>query len=465
MTTAAPRPKGRAGGAYRVLVANRGEIAVRIVRACRDLGFETVVVHSNVDADGLAVRLADRAVCIGPPDVTRSYRSVGTLVTVAEASGCDAVHPGYGFLAENAEFAAAVVDAGLTFVGPSAEAISVMGNKVAARDAAERLDVPVVPGVTLTDSSPQAALEQARGVGFPVLIKAAAGGGGKGIRPVGDESAFVAAFEEARAEAVAVFGSGELYVERFVQAARHVEVQVFGDGAGGVVVLGERDCSVQRRHQKLVEEAPSPVISSQVRTAMTEAARALAGGIAYQGAGTVEFLYDMDSREFFFIEMNTRIQVEHPVTEVVHGVDLVAAQLWFAATGEVSLAEPADQLPPLHAIECRINAEDPRSFLPRPGTLTALELPGGPGVRVDTHCTTGYSISPYYDSMIAKIIAWGPSRHDALARMTRALRELRVEGPATTAPLHLDVLAHPDFVESRHTTAWLETTGLVDTPH
>ncbi|HET8616827.1 MAG TPA: acetyl-CoA carboxylase biotin carboxylase subunit [Actinomycetales bacterium] len=465
MTTAVAAPPGRAGGPFRVLVANRGEIAVRIVRACRELGFESVVVHSTVDADGLAVRLADRSVCIGPPDVARSYRSIGTLVTVAQASGCDAVHPGYGFLAENPEFASAVTGAGLVFVGPSAEAIAVMGNKVAARDAAERLDVPVVPGVTLTDSSSEDALAKAREVGFPVLIKAAAGGGGKGIRPVADEAQFVPAFEEARAESVAVFGSDELYVERFVQAARHVEVQVFGDGAGEVVVLGERDCSVQRRHQKLVEESPSPVISSRVRKDMTEAARSLAGGIAYAGAGTVEFLYDMESGAFFFIEMNTRIQVEHPVTEVVHGVDLVAAQLWFAATGEVPLQEPVEQRPSWHAIECRINAEDPRSFLPRPGTITSLDLPGGPGVRVDTHCTTGYTISPYYDSMIAKVIAWAPTRAEALARMVRALRELRVDGLTTTAPLHLDVLTHPDFAESRHTTAWLETTGLVDTTH
>jgi acetyl-CoA carboxylase biotin carboxylase subunit len=465
MSPAGPRPSGRAGGAYRVLVANRGEIAVRIVRACRELGFETVVVHSTVDTDGLAVRLADRSVCIGPPDVTKSYRNIGAIVTVAEAAGCDAVHPGYGFLAENAEFAAAVSDAGLTFVGPSGEAISTMGDKIAARDAAERLAVPVVPGATLTDATAEEALAHARAVGFPVLIKAAAGGGGKGIRPVRDEAGFIDAFKEATAEAVAVFGSGDLYVERFVQAARHVEVQVFGDGAGGVVVLGERDCSVQRRHQKLVEEAPSPVISDEVRTAMTEAARALTGGIAYSGAGTVEFLYDMESKEFFFIEMNTRIQVEHPVTEVVHGVDLVAAQLWFAATGQVPISEPAEQLPPLHAIECRINAEDPRTFLPRPGRITALELPGGPGVRIDTHCTTGYTISPYYDSMIAKVIAWGGTRDEAIARMTRALGELRIEGPDTTAPLHLGVLAHEEFAESRHTTSWLETTGLVDAAH
>jgi acetyl-CoA carboxylase biotin carboxylase subunit len=465
MIQTAPRPAGRSGGAYRVLVANRGEIAVRIVRACRDLGFESVVVHSSVDADGLAVRLADRGVCIGPADVSRSYRSIPTLVTVAEASGCDAVHPGYGFLAESAAFAAAVGDAGLAFVGPSSEAISTMGDKIAAREAAERLGVPVVPGARLTDATADEALAQARAVGFPVLIKAAAGGGGKGIRPVRDEAAFVAAFEEATAEAVAVFGSGELYIERLVQAARHVEVQVFGDAEGGVVVLGERDCSVQRRHQKLIEEAPSPVISDDVRTAMTEAARALTGGIGYAGAGTVEFLYDMETKDFYFIEMNTRIQVEHPVTEVVHGVDLVAAQLWFAATGELPLTEPADQLPPLHAIECRINAEDARSFLPRPGRITALELPGGPGVRVDTHCTAGYTISPYYDSMIAKVIAWGPTRDVAVARMTRALGELWVEGPSTTTPLHLGVLGHDDFLRSRHTTAWLETTGLVDAAH
>ena len=452
----------RAGGRYRVLVANRGEIAVRIVRACRDLGFESVVVHSSVDRDGLAVRLADRGVCIGPADVARSYRSIETIVTVAEATGCDAVHPGYGFLAEDAAFARAVTGAGLTFVGPSAEAIDTMGDKIAAREAAEKLQVPVVPGATLTDASPAKALGAARTVGFPVLLKAAAGGGGKGIRPVLREEDFVAQFAEATAEALAVFGSGDLYVERYVQAARHVEVQVFGDGTGGVVVLGERDCSVQRRHQKLIEEAPSPVLGASARLALADAARALVSGIDYAGAGTVEFLYDMDSGEFFFIEMNTRIQVEHPVTEVVYGVDLVAAQLWFAATGEVPLVEPASQLPPMHAIECRINAEDPRTFLPRPGRIRELDLPGGIGVRVDTHCTAGYTISPYYDSMIAKLIAWGPTRQVALARMTRALQELRIEGPTTTAALHLGVLAHPAFAASRHTTTWLETTDLVD---
>ncbi|MBM9463461.1 acetyl-CoA carboxylase biotin carboxylase subunit [Aeromicrobium sp. YIM 150415] len=455
---------GRAGGSYRVLIANRGEIAVRIVRACAELGFESVVVHSDADRDGLAVRLADRSVCIGPADVTRSYRSIGTIVQVALAAGCDAIHPGYGFLAENAEFARAVTEAGLAFVGPSAAAIDTMGDKIAARTAAERLDVPVVPGATLTNVEPREALALAREVGFPVLLKASAGGGGKGIRPVAREEDFDAAFAEATAEAVAVFGSGDLYVERYVGAARHVEVQVFGDGAGGVVVLGERDCSVQRRHQKLIEEAPSPVVSEEVRRGLCEAARALAAGISYAGAGTVEFLYDMDSKEFFFIEMNTRIQVEHPVTEAVHGDDLVAAQLWFAATGEVRVSESPEGLPEIHAIECRINAEDPRTFLPHPGRIAHLELPGGPGVRVDTHCTTGYTITPYYDSMIAKIIAWGPDRDTARARMLRALRELRVDGLSTTADLHAGVLAHPDFIASQHTTTWLETTGLVATP-
>ncbi len=449
---------------FRVLVANRGEIAVRVVRACHDLGFEAVVAHSDVDADTLAVRLADRSVCIGPADAARSYRSVETLVTVAQATGCDAVHPGYGFLAENARFAREVAGAGLRFVGPSAEVIETMGDKIAARRAAERLGVPLVPGATLGDAPAPDALAAARGVGFPVLVKASAGGGGKGIRPVLQPDGFVAAYEEASAEALAVFGSGELYLERFVQAARHVEVQVFGDGRGGVVVLGERDCSVQRRHQKLIEESPSPVLSDATRAALVEAARALAAGIRYAGAGTVEFLYDLVTQEFFFIEMNTRIQVEHPVTEVVHDVDLVAAQLRFAATGEVSLREPADQRPAAHAVECRINAEDPRTFRPSPGLIERLELPGGPGVRVDTHCTTGYRIPPYYDSMIAKIIVWAPTRCAALARMRRALTELRVDGPATTAALHLAVLASPDFAASRHTTGWLETSGLIDTP-
>jgi acetyl-CoA carboxylase biotin carboxylase subunit len=459
---AARAPAGRAGGAYRVLVANRGEIAVRIVRACRELGFEVVVVHSDVDADGLAVRLADRGVCIGPADAARSYRSIPTLLTVALATGCDAIHPGYGFLAEHAPFARAVAEAGLRFVGPSARTIATMGDKIAARATAERLGAPVVPGAELDGGDEAAALGAARAVGFPLLVKAAAGGGGKGIRPVPHVDGFVAAFAEAGAEAQAVFGSAALYLERYVAAARHVEVQVFGDGRGGVVVLGERDCSVQRRHQKLIEEAPSPVLSAATRSALAEAARALAAGIRYAGAGTVEFLYDLATGEFAFIEMNTRIQVEHPVTEVVHDADLVAAQLWFAATGEVTLADPGPAQ--RHAIECRINAEDPRTLRPSPGRIERLELPGGPGVRVDTHCTAGDAVTPFYDSMIAKVIAWAPTRCAAIARMRRALTELRVDGPATTAALHLAVLASPDFAASRHTTTWLEESGLVDVP-
>ncbi|MGO3146756.1 MAG: acetyl-CoA carboxylase biotin carboxylase subunit [Leucobacter sp.] len=451
----------RAGGPFRVLVANRGEIAVRIIRACAELGFESVVVHSNVDAESLAARLADRAVCIGPADVTRSYRSINTIVQVALSTGCDAIHPGYGFLAENADFARAVTEAGLAFVGPSADSIERMGDKIAARTAAEDLGVPVVPGANLTGLSAAESLKLAEQVGFPVLLKAAAGGGGKGIRPVADPDQFESAYNEATAEALAVFGSGEMYVERYVRAARHVEVQVFGDGKGGVVVLGERDCSVQRRHQKLIEEAPSVVLSDDARAGLWEAARELASGIKYSGAGTVEFLYDMESTEYFFIEMNTRIQVEHPITEVVYQVDLVAAQLWFSATGEVLVSDPEAGPPRVHAIECRINAEDPRTFMPSPGKLQTLELPGGPGIRVDTHCTPGYVITPFYDSMIAKLIAWGPSREIARKRMLRALRELRVDGLVTTAELHADILTHEDFVASRHTTTWLETTDLV----
>ncbi|MGE3287213.1 MAG: acetyl/propionyl/methylcrotonyl-CoA carboxylase subunit alpha [Pseudonocardia sp.] len=457
-------PPGRAGGAFRVLVANRGEIALRIVRACRDLGFGSVLVHSDVDAGGPAARLAERTVCIGPADAARSYRSIGTLVTVALATGCDAVHPGYGFLAEDAAFARAVTEAGLRFVGPAAESVDAMGDKIAARRTAERLGVPVVAGVTLDGGGAPEALAAARAVGFPVLIKAAAGGGGTGIRPVRDADGFAAAFAEAGAEAQAVLGSPALYVERLVGAARHVEVQVFGDGRGGVVVLGERDCSVQRRHQKLIEESPSPVLSAATREELAEAGRALAAGIRYAGAGTVEFLYDLETGEFAFIEMNTRIQVEHPVTEAVHDVDLVAAQLWFAATGEVALREPAWRTPARHAIECRINAEDPRTLRPSPGRIAALELPGGPGVRVDTHCTAGHRITPHYDSMIAKLVTWAPTRCAAIARMRRALTELRVDGPATTAALHLAVLDSAEFLASRHTTSWLERSGLVEVP-
>jgi acetyl-CoA carboxylase, biotin carboxylase subunit len=444
----------------RVLVANRGEIAVRIVRACRDLGYESVAVHSDVDAGDLASRLADRSVCIGPADAARSYRSIGTLITVAQATGCTGVHPGYGFLAESAEFAHAVNDAGLVFVGPSAGSIETMGDKIAAREAASRLDVPIVPGATLTGVEPEAALAAIYDIGFPVLIKAAAGGGGRGIRQVRSATEFSMAFAEAATESAAVFGSDELYVERFIPAARHVEVQVFGDGTGGCVVLGERDCSVQRRHQKLIEEAPSPAVSVETRAQMFEASARLAGGIGYAGAGTVEFLYDMATGTFHFIEMNTRIQVEHPVTEMLHGVDLVAEQLRFAFTNEVRLTNVDPAANVWHAIECRINAEHPQTFLPHPGNLESFVTPGGPGVRVDTHCHTGAAISPYYDSMIAKVIVTAPTRPAALARMRRALREFEIRGVQTTVRFHQAVLETAEFTESRHTTSWLESAAL-----
>lgn len=429
----------------RVLVANRGEIAVRIIRACRDLGIESVQVYSTADKDSLPVQLADSAVCIGPAPASQSYLQGKALVDAALMSKCDAVHPGYGFLSENAAFAAMCSEAGLTFIGPSAEVISLMGDKSAARRAAIEAGVPVTPGSPDPISDRSAAALLATEIGFPVLIKASAGGGGRGMRVVENVDALNAALDAASREAESAFGNGAVYIEKYMPRVRHIEVQIMGDGHD-VVHFGERDCSIQRRHQKLVEESPSPALQPAQREAIAASACKLAAKVNYSGAGTMEFILDPATGEFYFIEMNTRIQVEHPVTELVTNMDLVKMQITVAATGKLPVRQDEIRFSG-HAIECRINAEDPeRGFMPKPGTLTELVLPAGPGVRVDTHIYPGYDLPPHYDSLMAKVITWGQTREEAIARMRRALGEMRITGVPTTVPFHQRLLSEPAFI-------------------
>jgi len=438
----------------RVLIANRGEAAVRLVRACHDLGIEAVAVYSTADRDGLWVRLADRGVCIGPHAPADSYLNIPALVAAAETTGCDAVHPGWGFLAENAGFVHACADNDLVFVGPSAEAIEVMGDKSRAKQTMRDAGVPLVPGSGGRLDGPQAAAGLASEVGYPVLLKASAGGGGRGMRLVESAEGLEEAYRTAAAEAQSAFGDGGLYLEKAVVEPRHVEMQVLADHAGGVLVLGERDCSVQRRHQKLIEEGPSPALDGATREAMAEAARRACLACDYRNAGTVEFLLDR-SGSFSFIEMNTRLQVEHPVTELVTGIDIAGWQLRIAGGERL----PTTGLAELrgHAIEFRINCEDPRrGFIPAAGTVSRFRPPLGAGIRVDTHAYEGYRVPPFYDSMLAKLIVHGEDRRQALARSRRALSELEIEGVATTRELFLEILEEPDFRAGRTTTAYLD---------
>jgi acetyl-CoA carboxylase biotin carboxylase subunit len=438
----------------RVLIANRGEIAVRIVRACHDLGIEAIVAHSEADQDSLAVRLADRAVRIGPPPAAASYLNQGAILAAATALGADAIHPGYGFLAENAGFSAACGAGGITFVGPGPEAIAAMGNKVEARRLAIELGVPVIPGSEQPVGADEAA-RVAADVGYPVMLKASAGGGGRGMRLARDAAELADILSSASAEAQAAFGDGAIYVERYVGRARHVEVQVLFDDHGDGITLGERDCTIQRRYQKLIEEAPSN-LPEAARDVMFDAALRLCRHVGYRGVGTVEFLYDQDRGEAHFIEMNTRLQVEHPVTEEVTGLDLVVLQLLVAA-GEALPIQQDDVRNRGHAIEFRINAEDPGAdFRPSAGTIERWSPPLGPGVRVDTHCFTGYRVPPYYDSLLAKVIVWGADRNAAIARARRALGELQVDGIATTTPFHRWILENDDFIAGRTSTGWTE---------
>jgi acetyl-CoA carboxylase biotin carboxylase subunit len=438
----------------RVLIANRGEAAVRLVRSCHDLGIEAVAVYSTADRDGLWVRLADRAVCIGPHAPADSYLRVPNLIAAAETTGCDAVHPGWGFLAENAGFVRACHDNDLVFVGPSPEAIEVMGDKARAKQTMREAGVPLVPGSErrLQDAAEASAL--AGQVGYPVLLKASAGGGGRGMRLVSAPDQVEEAFRTASAEAKSAFGDGGMYLEKAIVEPRHVEMQLLADAAGGVLVLGERDCSVQRRHQKLIEEGPSPALGEETRAAMAEATRRACLACDYQNAGTVEFLLDRDGG-FSFIEMNTRLQVEHPVSELVTGIDIACWQLRIAGGERL----PATGLAPLrgHAIEFRINCEDPRrDFMPAAGTVTRFRPPLGAGVRVDTHAYEGYRVPPFYDSMLAKVIVYGTDREQALARARRALGELEIEGVATTRDLFLEILEEPGFLSGRYTTGYLD---------
>jgi acetyl-CoA carboxylase biotin carboxylase subunit len=441
----------------KVLIANRGEIALRVIRACRELGIQTVAVYSEADRESLHVRFADDDVCIGPAPARESYLRIPRLIAAAEITGADAIHPGYGFLAENAEFAETCAASNITFIGPTPEQIRVMGDKAAARKAMADVGVPIIPGTPGPVEDVEEALGLAREIGFPVIIKAAAGGGGKGMRVAKDDDDFARSFQLARSEALSAFGSGDVYVEKYLARPRHIEFQIMGDKHGNTIHLGERDCSVQRRHQKLIEEAPSPIMTPELRERMGEAAVRGAKSIRYVGAGTVEMLYNEDG-SFYFMEMNTRIQVEHPVTEMLTGIDLVKEQIRVAAGEKLSVKE----LPPLrgHVIECRVNAEDPaRNFQPSPGRIDVFHPPGGPGVRLDTHVYAGYTVPPFYDSLIAKLVVQGRDRQEAIRRMHMALESFIIEGVTTTIPFLGRVMMHKKFQAGDVDTKFLEREG------
>jgi len=439
----------------KVLIANRGEIALRVIRACKELGVETVAVYSEADRESLHVRFADDDVCIGRAPSRDSYLNIPRLIAAAEITGADAIHPGYGFLAENAEFAEKVGASNIAFIGPSPDQIRQMGDKAAARKLAKEHGVPTVPGSPGPVESLEEGQQVAGELGFPVIIKAAAGGGGKGMRVANDADQFAQSFTLAKQEALAAFNSAEVYIEKYLARPRHIEIQIMGDTHGKVMHLCERDCSVQRRHQKLVEEAPSPAVDQTLRQDIGDAAVKLAEAIGYVGAGTIEFLLDSDG-SFYFMEMNTRIQVEHPVTEMCTNFDLVKEQITVAAGAPLSFVMNGHRLRG-HAIECRVNAEDPsRNFQPSPGLITAYHPPGGPGVRVDTHIYAGYTVPPYYDSLLAKVIVHGNTRTEALARMRQALDSFIIEGVTTTIPFLGRVMRHPDFVAGKIDTKFLE---------
>jgi acetyl-CoA carboxylase biotin carboxylase subunit len=438
----------------KVLIANRGEIAVRIIRACRELGIRTVAVFSQADADAMHVQLADESVCIGPPPPAQSYLQVPRIISAAEITGAEAIHPGYGFLAENPQFAEVCENCGIHFIGPPASSIQMMGDKAAARRLAAKNGVPVLPGTEHPVRELEEARRAAREIGYPVIIKASAGGGGKGMRVVIHPEGLESALATAAAEAAAAFGDAGVYLERFLPDPRHVEFQILIDAHGQGIHLAERDCSIQRRHQKLVEEAPSPGLNPSLRQTMGQAALSVARAAGYRNAGTVEFLLD-ERGDFYFMEMNTRIQVEHPVTEMVTGLDLVKTQFRIAAGEPLPVTQEEVRLAG-HSLECRINAEDPDRFLPSPGKVTNLRLPGGPGVRVDSHAYVGYIVPPCYDSLLAKLLVHGRDRDEAIARMQRALGEMLIQGVQTTIPFHQKVLRHPDFLAGKTSTRFLE---------
>ncbi len=437
----------------KILIANRGEIALRVQRACRELGIPTVAVHSTADSEAMHVRLADESVCIGPPPARDSYLNMVAILSAAHVTGADAIHPGYGFLSENAGFAEMVEDHGLTFIGPTAEHIRIMGDKIAAKTAMARLGVPLVPGSDGALADLDAAREVAARIGYPVLIKAAAGGGGRGMKVAHSADEIEEAWRVARTEARAAFGNDEVYLEKYLDRPRHIELQIMADAYGNVVHFGERDCSLQRRHQKLLEEAGSPVLNAAQRDAIGATATAALRELGYRNAGTLEFLYQ--DGQFAFIEMNTRLQVEHPVTEMVCGIDLVREQIRIAAGEKLGYTQ-ADVKFNGHAIECRVNAEDPETFMPTPGRVVAFHAPGGLGVRVDSALYAGYVVPPFYDSMIAKLIVHAPTRPEAIARLRRALEEFAVLGIKTTLPLHQRIIEDPRFQAGDYTIHWLE---------
>lgn len=441
----------------KILIANRGEIALRVIRTCRDMGIKTVAVYSEADKDSLHVRFADEAVCIGPPPSRESYLSIPRIIAAAEITNADAIHPGYGFLAENAEFSEICAESKIKFIGPSPEMINAMGDKAYAKDTMKKAGVPVVPGSDGVVSSIEDAKKIAQEFGYPVLIKASAGGGGKGMRIVREESELENSFVMATNEALSAFGNGDVYIEKFVENPRHIEIQIIGDQFGNVIHLGERDCTVQRRHQKLIEETPSPFINDEIRKAMGNAAVNGAKSVNYEGAGTVEFIVDKN-KNFYFMEMNTRVQVEHPVTEQVTGVDIIREQIAVASGLEIKVSDVKQEG---HSIECRINAENPdRNFAPSPGRISTFHMPGGIGVRVDTHAYANYVIPPYYDSMIAKLIVTADTRLEAINRMYRALDEFIIEGVHTTIGFHKKVMKHEKFIDGDFDTSFIEKYGL-----
>jgi len=437
----------------KVLIANRGEIALRIQRACKELGIATVAVHSTADADAMHVRLADERVCIGPPPASESYLNIPRLLAACEITGDDAIHPGYGFLSENARFAEILEEHDITFIGPTSEHIRIMGDKIEAKETAKRLGIPVVPGSDGGVPNEVEALRIAKSMGFPVLIKAAAGGGGRGMKVARSEEDLEMAFRTARAEAKAAFGDDSVYIEKYLTHPRHIEIQVFGDGKGNAIHLGERDCSLQRRHQKILEEAPSPALNAEQRKKIGTTVANAMKKLKYRGAGTVEFLYE--DGEFYFIEMNTRLQVEHPVTEMITGLDLVLEQIRIASGGSLSVTQEEVNFSG-HAIECRINAENPKNFRPSPGKITYWHPPGGLGVRVDSGVYQGYRIPPNYDSLIGKLIVHGKNRNECLMRLRRCLSEFVIDGIETTIPLFTELCRHPDIANGLYDIHWLE---------
>ena len=437
----------------KVLIANRGEIALRIHRACREMGIRTVVVHSTADSDAMAVRLADEAVCIGPPAARDSYLNIPALLSAATITGCDAIHPGIGFLAENARFAEMVEEHGFVFIGPTAQHIRVMGDKIAAKDAVKAAGLPVVPGSDGAVDTVDEAMALAKDMGFPVLVKATAGGGGKGMKVAHSEAEMAEAYTMARNEARAAFGNDSVYVEKYLDHPRHIEIQLLADTHGNVVHFGERDCSIQRRHQKVIEEAPSPALNAEERAYIGGLAAETARKLGYRGVGTMEFLYQ--DGKFYFIEMNTRLQVEHPITEEISGIDLVREQIRVATGAPLGYGQGDIEFHG-HAIECRINAEDPETFVPSPGRIDGYHAPGGLGVRVDSAIYDGYRIPPHYDSLVAKLIVRGTTRNECLMRLRRALEEYVIDGVKTTLPLHARLIAEPDFINGDYDIRWLE---------